>query len=520
MIPGDRVKNMKLIILGLDGLGWQVFNNFAKELPNLSRLKESGALADLETVNPPVTAPAWVSFQTAQDVGNHGYTSFEKYDKDFNFSLRTGDQLEGITFYEILERKGYKQLIVNLPYSNPARISGDIVHSWLTYRPDPHQMAEPPSLYDELKTLKDYLTYNSFASEFSSRFFRQVIHYTRTQFDLLKEAISKKDYDALFCLNSATDGLQHAAFPDIVNNLRGTRGRDSMLEVLKIVDDFVGWIYENDFQGHLVLVSDHGFQNYEGTFYINQFLEREGYLSFSSTGTSVDKAHQHKDIFVGRLVALLKSHAHLLKLTRWIYSKFIRSIVRIDYQEVIDLEKTVAYMPSPAEMMIYLRLRKQQTREEVVKLALEIINKINRLGLPIIAKLSDEVFINGKYLDSIAPIVLQSDKVFIRKGLGPDYYYTDEQQSWHSRHGIFLGYGPKFREGFKIDKMHITDVVPTLFAAIGIPLSDTFDGIVRKEALKSYTEQKDSFETSRKNETMTEQEQTEIAKRLKGLGYL
>ena len=103
---------MKLIILGLDGLSWHVLDEFIDTLPNLSRLKETGAKADLETVSPPVTAPAWVSFQTGQDIGNHGFTSFEDYDEKFNPLIRDGRTLNSITFYEI-----FIKLAINSWYS-------------------------------------------------------------------------------------------------------------------------------------------------------------------------------------------------------------------------------------------------------------------------------------------------------------------------------------------------------------------------------------------------------------------
>ncbi len=515
--------DMKLIILGLDGLSWHVLNEFIKDLPNLSKLKESGAWANLKTVNPPVTAPAWVSFQTAQDIGNHGFTSFEAYDDKFNPIIRDGRTLNSITYYEILEKVGYKQLIFNLPYSNPARIAGDVIHSWLVYKADPREMVHPPSLYDELENLKNHFNIPKLAPEHKEKFFKQFVEIARGRFDLLKEAISKKDYDAVFCLVGETDVLQHAAYPDIINGAGHSHGRSAMAQVLKVIDDFIGWLFDQGFNGNIVLMSDHGFQNFKGAFYTNQWLEKMDYLAFSSTGKPIKDAQGPKaNLNVGRLISLLRKQPKIFNLVKWVYSRFLTNLISVDYSDVIDLDKTVAFMPSSAEMMIHLRTQGRMPQQEAEGLAARIIEEINGLGLPVKAMSSRDAFRGRKCIESIPPIVLYSENVRFKRGVGASPYCPDENNFWHSHWGIFLGHGPHFREGHKIEKMHITDAIPTTFAALGIPLSDTFDGTVKQEALKSsYTETIKRYDWSHTDgDRMDKKEEEKIVGRLKDLGYL
>jgi len=512
----------RFCILGLDGLSWHVFDIFAERLPNLSHIRRHGTWADLETVNPPVTAPAWVSFQTAQNVGNHGVTSFERYDDEFRFSLRDGSTVDALTYYEMLDQLGYRQLLVNVPYSNPPRIAGDIVHSWLTYRPQLEQMVEPPGLLDEYADLRPYLAFNSFSPEGSPRFYEELVSYTSHQFGLMREAMGKKEYDSVFCLNSATDGLQHASYFDIRDRRKRSAGYQAMEKTLRIVDDFAGWLMREDPSCNIILASDHGFQAYQGSFYVNQFLEREGYLTYSSTGSTVDQAHKNGGFIVGRILIRLRNHPRLLGGLKAIYGRFFKRLIKFEYLDVIDLEKTLAYMPSPAEMMIHLCSGAHCRPEDAERITAEIIGKINALGIPVKAIAAAESFGSARSLKQIPPIVLQSDTAFIRKDIGTDIYRPEEVHAWHSRHGLFAGYGPVFRENLRLDHMHITEVIPTLFAGLGIPLSESFDGRPKHEALRraakvntrSYTR------TSLSGYEMSAEERDKVAQRLRDLGYL
>lgn len=512
----------KVCILGLDGLSWHVFDNFAGRLPHLSRIRERGTWADLETVNPPVTAPAWVSFQTAQNVGNHGVTSFEKYDDQFRYSLRDGSTLDATTYYEMLDQLGYRQLLVNVPYSNPARIAGDIVHSWLTFRPRPEQMVEPSSLLDEYADLRPYLAFNAFAPEGSARFYDELVAYTKHQFGLLREAMARKQYDAVFCLNSATDGLQHAAYFDIRDRNLASPGYRAMERTLTIIDDFAGWLMHEDPSCNIVLASDHGFQAYQGSFYVNQFLEREGYLAYSDNGSTVDQAHKSGGLIVGRILIRLRNHPLLLGTLKAIYARFFKRLVKFDYLDVIDLERTVAYMPSPAEMMIHMPVRAPFRAEDAERVAAEIIGKINALGIPVRAVSSIEAFGPSRSLQQIPPVVLLSDTAFIRKDIGTDIFRPDEVHAWHSRRGLFAGYGPAFRENCRLDHMHITEVIPTLFAGLGVPLSESFDGAPKMEALRNPASpgMRDYAKSPVADYEMSPEEREKVAQRLRDLGYL
>jgi sulfate adenylyltransferase len=71
---GDR---RKVFVLGLDSMAPHlVFDEWAAELPNLSRLREAGLWGQLESTIPPITVPAWSAMMSGKDPGVLGFYEF------------------------------------------------------------------------------------------------------------------------------------------------------------------------------------------------------------------------------------------------------------------------------------------------------------------------------------------------------------------------------------------------------------------------------------------------------------
>ena len=68
----------KVLILGLDGVTFDLIKPWAEagHLPALAHLMEQGSHAPLASTMPPVTSPAWPSFMTGKNPGQHGVFDF------------------------------------------------------------------------------------------------------------------------------------------------------------------------------------------------------------------------------------------------------------------------------------------------------------------------------------------------------------------------------------------------------------------------------------------------------------
>lgn len=70
--------NKRVIVLGMDGLDPKILERMMenKELPNFSRLKETGSFSPLATTNPAQTPVVMSSFITGTNPGGHGVFDF------------------------------------------------------------------------------------------------------------------------------------------------------------------------------------------------------------------------------------------------------------------------------------------------------------------------------------------------------------------------------------------------------------------------------------------------------------
>ena len=125
----------RVIVLGWDGATWTLLDRLMADgkLPNLKALCERSAHSTMVSAHPPVTAPAWVSMATGVNPGRHGCFDFNKSDGTLGKlrPLQAWDIAEK-TFYEVLEERGRRVVLINLPVTYPPLTSHITLTSLLT----------------------------------------------------------------------------------------------------------------------------------------------------------------------------------------------------------------------------------------------------------------------------------------------------------------------------------------------------------------------------------------------------
>ena len=74
----------RILLVGWDAADWQVIDPLldAGKMPNLARLVERGAIADLATLHPPYSPILWTSIATGKRPTKHGITGFIEPTRD------------------------------------------------------------------------------------------------------------------------------------------------------------------------------------------------------------------------------------------------------------------------------------------------------------------------------------------------------------------------------------------------------------------------------------------------------
>src|SRR3989337_1143722 len=67
----------KGMVIGLDCAPPEhVFDRYAGDIPNITKLRENGVWGPLESITPPITVPAWMCMMTSKDPGTLGIYGF------------------------------------------------------------------------------------------------------------------------------------------------------------------------------------------------------------------------------------------------------------------------------------------------------------------------------------------------------------------------------------------------------------------------------------------------------------
>lgn len=482
---GDKMS--KVLVLGLDGATWDLLRQWIEEgrLPTLKKLMEEGVHSVLKSTIPPLTGPAWVSFATGKNPGKHGCYDFllPRDSLDDVRTITTRD-INGETFYELLDKAGKKCVLINLPCSYPPRINGIVITDFLTMG---DEFIFPRDLIEEIPELKRYRVLPDSHSRIKD-YINDVRDLERNRFECAKK-LFKKEWDFFFILFSGTDWIQHKIYDKLIS------GDNSDLEAIEFyeeIDDYIKWFVENAKDTTILIMSDHGFQAHNKMFAINKWLMEEGYLKvkqMESKGSSLREKSQ-KGV---KVPVFLLRHQKVFKLGTIFYG-ILRRIIPVT--PVIRTEPdtaSVAYsILSSANgncCGIYINSKRRFGDGSVGikdydRVRSEIMDKLEKLrdetGEKIFKSVlrGEEVY-SGECVDKAPDIVLISDEYNINS-----FYDECKNANEHAIKGIFVAYGSDIKRGVKIENAEIIDLAPTVLYMMDMPIQREMDGRVLKEIFR------------------------------------
>ena len=119
------------LVLALDGASFAVIEPLiaAGHLPNLGRWIAEGHARPLPSTTPPVTFPAWSSFMTGLEPGEHGIFDFsQKVPGRYRVRFVNASDRRGQSIYAAVSRAGGRVLVLGLPATFPPEpVSGLLV---------------------------------------------------------------------------------------------------------------------------------------------------------------------------------------------------------------------------------------------------------------------------------------------------------------------------------------------------------------------------------------------------------
>lgn len=514
----------KTIILGVDGAYLKLIENWVEEgkLLNFKKIMDGGIYGKLKTTIPPLTPCAWSSFMTGKNPGKHGIYDFFHMGADYTIKLNSSKNRKSPDIWDYLSENGSKCLVINVPFTYPPKKINGIMVTDFTTPSKEVDFTYPHELKNEI--LDKYPNFRfSEESKYSERrgdkrkFAEDMMGLADIQFELFTEIIKKDTFDFSMIVFMLTDHAQHwywkymdKSHPEYTKD---SEFEDVIMKAYEKIDCFLGKLMKMCPEHNIIIMSDHGAGPYYKDVSINKWLMDEGYLFLKADQSYLKKTMRKIGINKLISVGLNIGFWSVVKKFPGIKNSVLNKMVPT-YQD-IDWSRTVAYSYG-YYAPIYFNTSKIKNQKDKNGLEVEIIKKLKELKEPFsdkplirkVWKKSD--LYSGDEKKKLPDIILNmgdftygSSSTFL---FSSNTIFSDPKtfkSGDHAIHGIFMAYGPDFKEGETIENAKIYDIAPTVLHMFDIPVPADMDGRVLKEIFKhdsEYVEKKVKYAKSGSSE--------------------
>jgi predicted AlkP superfamily phosphohydrolase/phosphomutase len=467
---------MTVYLLGLDGASINTIQETLARihLPNFEKVIGKGTAADLKSVYPYVTAPAWTTIFSGVNPGKHGiFEMFElKREKVVPSNMRGSDVP---MLWDYLSWANKRTLAVGVPFIYPApKINGLFV----TGRFAPKLSCYPENAsakfdlqgfdYDDLtmqeKTEKIMM---EGSEKLSSRILENLGMRTRT----ISRMIDSEKWDVAIIVEGLPDDVLHLSYGDnaIVDEMY--LGLDRMLgEILQRMSS----------DDSLIIFSDHGFCKVENVLFMSEWLVKKKYAALNESATSrlllwlgLDWESLSSQGLTSRIFRFMLAHFP------WLADRVTNSLksgMVVDKKFQLETSKVSAF--SINEPLAWLRISKDHGEQLSQDLLVSELEGLKKQGLLKNIFEVDKIY-SGKYV-RFAPgsILVEAPEGWAvdtlrwnRRNLTGKPLFT--KRGVHRREGLLVFYG---KDKLKAYSPRIHDIVPTVLEMMKLPCSRDIDG--------------------------------------------
>lgn len=552
----------RVLVIGLDGATLDLIEPWveAGNLPVMAKLMKEGAYSRLRSVQPVISAGAWVTFMTGVNQGKHGVYDFI-YRDPTSYSLLpvTYKNLHAPVLWKVLSEQHKKVGVINVPMTYPPEeVNGFIVTGLGT--PSYSTFTYPPELGKEL--LKNGYQINRRIYQHHDNeeaFLEDTYRITRELTKATIRLMTKEPWDFLMVVYRDTDEIAHgfwhhmdSSHPEHDPSAK-VEFKNAILNYYKTVDSAIGELLNEVGDDTTVIVmSDHGFGPLYKDVYLNEWLRQHGYLKlkkpplyrhmFSQLGlTRNNISRTLRYLRLGKIEQILKDklgeNISILPQTEF-----------ADFSEGIDWEHTKAYSFGYQGQIFVNQTGREpngiiSSGSEKEKLLMNLKKELREWtnpmdGLPVVDEiLNQSDLYHGAKVVSAPDIVLvmRNLSYITRKGFELSNGYGEifgnsklRESGGHRLNGTLIAYGPCIQKAnSELPPAWIGDLMPTIIHVLGCAIPNIVDGKVLSEWLVPKIANKpiDNYEWSgdkKKNldKVLSDTEKEDILERLKNLGYL
>lgn len=558
----------RVLIIGLDAATFDLIDPWIKQgyLPNIARLMAEGAHGRLASTLQPATAPAWVTFMTGMNQGQHGLYDFVQRKADsYSLEVTNSSHIAVPLMFETLSQLGQRVITVNIPYTYPPRPINGIMIGGPFAPAVTKELVYPANFFEVLKQIApDYFVipdYDPHAADPLADFAGKLQREVELREQVSLALMAREAWDVFTVVIMATDEVQHTFWycseADDGNPL--ARYRHVIRDIYQRCDEAVGRLIAAARQDasratDVIVLSDHGAGRFEWMVNLNHWLADQGLLRF------------HTD----RISPLKRWRSSLVQQASWAYRHYVPARMRTalrnrlgsqrfsrvqdEFQSAlltstIDWARTQAFALG-AGGNIYINLKGREPNGTVVPEDYETVRQhiIDGLGKMLTpdtgramvrkAYRREELY-HGTQLSQAPDVIIQwTDYAYWGRGYyGSQQPVFEKQRKFdfsdqpltgsHRPDGILIAQGPHIRSGSLVSDAKLMDLAPTIFRLLGHTpptqmdgraLNEILLGVATDSAVVSSTAEASSFTPLPFD--FTPEEAEIISEHLRALGYL
>ncbi len=550
-------ENTRVAVIGLDGGTFDLIKPWvdAGYLPTFQKLMAEGVWGELRSTMPPITAPAWSSFITGKNPGNHGLIDFVFRRPDsYNVSPVNATVRQGRSLWSLLSSGNKRVLVVNVPLTFPPEpVNGTMITGLMTPSED-SDFTYPPQLAEKLRA-DGYRIHSpqSYARGNMTRFVSAIDEVTAVQLKTVGRLMREEPWDFMMYVFRGPDRMQHGLwhFMDEQHPLHGAPGtaefKDAIRKHYQTIDgQLADMLAEFDENTVVVMMSDHGFGPFHKYIYMNNWLLKWGLLglkkgpmtqlkktAFQLGITPITIYNQMLKLGLGGMKGKVTKGKGNKKLARFFLS----------FND-IDWARTSVYsLGNAGQLWINVKGREPQGTvspgAEYEAVRQDVIDRLREMRDPETGeKMVDEVYTReemyqGDYLEKMPDIVFVPQN-FRYLSFG-EYEFASNKlvdvsygiTGWHRMNGMTLFHGKPVNVNGELQNARIEDIAPTVLYLMGQPVPSAMNGRILTEVLRpEWIDEKRmervdiDTQTDHAHIDFSMDDEDAVRQRLEDLGYL
>lgn len=543
------MKSKKVYIIGVDGATFDLIKPWIKdgELPTFKNLLGTGIHGELESVFPPVTAPAWSSFLTGKTPAQHGVFDFTNFVNQ-KIVVTSYKNIASDNLITTLEKRGYSFGFLGVPMTYPPeKVKNGFIVAGPPAPTDLKIVTYPLELYEKMIEDEDIHfipDQHEICLEGKEQEYID-LHITRTKMitKVSKNLYKKYKPNVFMTYYPSTDAVSHWFWRFYDKNhpkydkKKANKYSGTILEIYKEIDSSVKTLIKPLSNSTLIfIVSDHGFGPVYKAIYLNNLFVKNKLMFFKQNfHTQLKRVLFESGLTIHSLYSLISKFypsgtskiEKRMKKENLSKNKFkIKNLINkiLLSLDDVDWKKTAVYSYGNYNRIYFTNRKKNEEYYQVVKKVAELLKELRDPETD--EKIVEKVFL-GEDLYNKSRSTLVPDIVFFTK----DFKWITSRHfefgskeiirvhpRWSGGHrinGIFIAKGKNIKNGEIIKQARIIDILPTVYHTLDIPISPEIEGKVLLDIFKENSKEASKPINIQSKKELEKEKIKEIAKRLR-----